>query len=117
MKDTAKIIVGKLKYNDDGYYEIHNERGKFNFSKLLDKVYYSPKSYYINLCIMEGCKIIFNEDGGLYKRIDNDGINSYYILGDNLEEKLFNNTEKNLYFIIDTEAVGGKDYGQFYTDC
>ena len=113
LRKIIKTIKGTLKYNDNGHYEIHTSKEKFNLSKLLDKIYYSPKSHYINLCIMKGCKVIFNEEGGLYKRIDSDGIISYHILGNNLEKKLFDNTENNLEFTLYVETMGGRDYEQF----
>lgn len=115
MTKKIQTINGILKYNDDGQYEIHNSNRCFNLSQLLDKIYYSDTSNYINLCIMDGCKVLFNEDGNLYKNKDSDGIYSYFILGNNLEKTLFDNTDKKLEFTLYAETIGEKGYGQFFT--
>ncbi len=98
-------ITGMLKYSDNGEYEVVCNGKTFNFSKLLDSIH-RTKSNYINLRITDGNDIVFYKDGHLYKAKDRYGMYSYYILGNNLEDKLFNNTDNTLEFTIHAWMVG-----------
>jgi hypothetical protein len=119
MKQTK---IGTLCYNDNAEYEIHinmnsdNQIQVFNLSSLLDRVY-KTKSI-IGIHILDGSKTLFNEKSKLYKTKDEFNIDSYFILGSNLEQILFDNTDKNLEFIFDTNFIidVGEHYGQIYSE-
>ena len=113
-----QIKIGMLCYNDNAEYEIHNDNQiqVFNLSSLLDRVY-KTKSI-IGIHILDGSKTLFNEKSKLYKTKDEFNIDSYFILGSNLEQILFDNTDKNLEFIFDTNFIidAGEHYGQIYSE-
>lgn len=106
-------VIGKLVYNDDGKYELHIEDGVLCLTDILTEAYYSDVSNRVSLRIMEGNKILFQEDSNIYKKPNDYGIYSYYITGNDLETKLFDNTDKTVEVKLFAEAV--EDYGQFYT--
>ncbi len=106
-------LTGKLVYNDDGKYELHTAEGIFCLTDILTEAYYSDVSNRVNLRIMEGSKILFQEDSNIYRKTNDYGIYSYYITGSDLETKLFDNTDKTVEVKLFAEAV--EDYGQFYT--
>ena len=92
-------LFGQLIYNDDAEYEIHNETGIINLSALLEGIYNS-KEKQVQIKICKGSSILFDEDGGLRKKVDEHGLLSYHICGVNLELTLFNNTDEVLEFTI-----------------
>ena len=102
-------LYGTLDMNDDGEFELENETGFINISKLLDGIYNSQnKLIYVEI-IKDG-SILFQEDGGLCKKIDKDGINSFHICGMNLDLVLFNNT--NEYLDITIQERKNKVHGK-----
>ncbi len=105
---------GKLKYNDLGEYELCSEDRVYNISKFLNDVYYSKPPYHIDVCILDGCKIIFNEDGVLYKRKDKHGLYTYCVLGLDLEDVLFKNVNKFLEFTLYSQTLKGHSYDRKY---
>lgn len=111
-KNLGNTYFGKLVYNDDGDYEIHLEDGCiFNLSKALRTVYYHQENNHINIEIMNGNKVLFNEDGVLYKMRDQHQLYSYFISSTNLEEVLFFNTNENIEVTLFAEALEEKRHG------
>ncbi len=101
--------MGKLVYNDEGKYEIHNSKGKiFYLSNVLDEMYYSNSL--MSLRIMQTNKLFFNERGRLYMRRNAHSYYSYFVNGEDLESTLFDNVGE---FIYVTLTSGAGDYGQF----
>ena len=100
---------GKLVYDEDGQYVV----GNFNLSALLDTVYYSPTSNYIDIKIeKDGCKVLFNEKGNFYRRKETStDVYGYVINGMEIEEILFNNTDEYINVVLD-DGIGA-DYGQY----
>lgn len=117
MKYMAKIIYGKLVYNDIGQFEIHNQDDDtiFNLSALLDKIYFSSDNNHICIKILEGCKLLFFEDGYLIMQPTKYNIYDYHVCGRNLFATLFESTDKLLEIIIHTETLGEDKYEQFYS--
>ncbi len=105
------IFTGKLVYNDDGNYELHNDEGIFYLTDALNEIYYSRNNH-LSLRIANGNKLLFNEDSTIYKKINKYGIYSFYICGADLETVLFNNTDEIVDVVIMAEAMD--DYEQFY---
>ncbi|HZK00292.1 MAG TPA: hypothetical protein VFC79_09800 [Tissierellaceae bacterium] len=107
-------IQGKLVYGDRAEYLIHmNDNTVFNLSLLLDQIYYAPKTYHLHIRIMDGCKTLYNEDGGLYLAPITRGFYSYHICANDLESCLFENTDKVLTIFIESTTLNEADYGQF----
>ena len=107
-------LQGKLVYGDKAEYLIYmNDDKVFNLSLLLDQIYYAPKTYHLHIKIMDGCKTLFNEDGGLYLAPIAKGFYSYHICSNDLESCLFENTDKELTFLIESKTLNEADYGQF----
>ena len=102
MSNYKKEITGVLSYDQNAEYII----GTFNLSKLLSKIYYSFTSNQINIRISDGCKILFNEDGMLYKRKSQYGTYDYFVSGSCLDDTLFDNCGKDLEVIIESKALG-----------
>lgn len=108
---SIKKINGKLIYNDNAEYEIHTHRGiVHNLSTLLNRVLQFDNKY-IEITIMNGCKILFNEQGNLNIRpsLDNNanGICGYHIDIYDLGTVLFNNTFIDLEITIFAAALEG----------
>ena len=57
-----KTISGILTYDDDGNYVV----GNINFSSILDKIYYANNNH-LDIKIYEGNKILYIENGNLYR--------------------------------------------------
>lgn len=120
MEKHQAVCLGKLVYSDNGQYEIHNQNGWiFNLSKALNEIYMSKVSNHIGLKIMDGYKILFDENSNLYKNKNDFGQGkysySYFVEGNgNLETILFDNTDKTLEITLFSDAIG-EDYEQFYT--
>ena len=97
-------LCGRLEYNDDAEFEIddYDSIKIINISKILESIYNSEdKCTYVK--ISKGGLIIFEEDGGLVKKIDNQGVLSFFICGVNLDLILFNNTNEIVEFTINTK--------------
>jgi hypothetical protein len=111
------VFSGIFIYNDLAEYEIHFSNGYINISNILNRVYNSNNNY-IEIKIMNCCKLIYNEKGNLLKRKDNNGILSYHINGCNLDLAMFNNVDEDLEITIYAEAeeTGDKySYGKQQT--
>jgi len=95
--------IGKLEYNDDCEFELHMDNGVIiNITNILDDIY-SPtslKDSQVWVKIMKGEVILFDEDGALTRRVDKDGIESYFICGNNLDLEMFDHTEEFLEIVI-----------------
>ena len=87
-------FFGELIYNDDAEFEIYNDTGIINISKLLESIYEKQGQAYIK--VMRANSILFEEDGKVCKKIDKDGINSIHVCGMNLDLVLFENTDEIL---------------------
>ena len=87
-----------LTYNDHAEFELHNEKGFLNITKILDESYNSEENIlvYMNVMKVGSDRSIFEEDGGLTKKVDTDNILSYHICGNNLDHVLFYNTDEIL---------------------
>lgn len=98
------IYSGKLVYNSNGEYELHN--GKIvNLSNMLKKVYYHPTNNYINIKIMNGSRLLFNEDGNLHYKPIGKHFYSLHVDGEDLETILFESTDKDLEVKIYAEVL------------
>ena len=96
---------GRLVYNQDGLYEIYSPTTKSttNISDILYNICYSSNNQ-IEIKIMKGCKILFNESGRLLNKINNkNGLLSYHVNSEDLESVLFFNT--NEYLDIEISSV------------
>ena len=107
-----KVYEGRLEYDQDGAYVIHNHNTNtvFSLSSLLFKIYYAPINR-IKIKIMNGCKTLFNEDGNLYLKRGVNGIYGYHVNGMDLESILFNNTDEYLEVTIAHGLSEGELYG------
>lgn len=96
---------GKLLYNDEAQYGLQFPSGLVNISEILDKVCNSSKKY-IEVKIMNCCKLIFAEQGNLlkYKSYDT-GVVDYHINGNCLGDVLFFNTGELLDVTIYADAL------------
>jgi hypothetical protein len=106
MQRQTKTFSGRLTYNLMADYELVSPTGCTNLSQLLNKVY-SSNSKYIEIKIMNGCKLLFDEQGNLIKKNDKFGVESYFINGDCLDEKLFFNTDKDIDVEIYADDLAG----------
>jgi hypothetical protein len=96
-----KTISGILTYDDSGNYVV----GNVNFSSILDKIYYANNNH-LDIKIYEGNKILYIENGNLYRRkADDIDIYDYHICGNNLENVLFNSVGKFVTIEFFAEAV------------
>lgn len=98
---------GRLVYNQDANYELTSPTDTINISEILDKVCNSSKKY-IEVKIMNCCKLIFAEQGNLlkYKSYDT-GVVDYHINGNCLGDVLFFNTGELLDVTIYADALNG----------
>ena len=102
MNKTNKIISknlhtysGKLSYNQDADYILYSPTTKstINISDILYNICYSSNNQ-IEIKIMKGCKILFNESGRLVNKIDKqNGLLSYHVNSEDLESVIFNNCD------------------------
>lgn len=104
-------FTGKLIYNDDGDYEIHGKNKIFYLTGALNEVYYYTDNNHLSLRITCGDKLLFYEDSTIYKKVNEHKLYSYFICGADLEDALFNNTDKTVDVTIIAEAL--KDYAPF----
>lgn len=87
-------LFGLLTMNDDGEFELEDETGIVNITKLLENIYTLKELVYIK--IMRGSSLIFQEDGSVLKKLDKDGIMSFHVCGANLDFILFYNAGETL---------------------
>jgi len=81
---------GKLIYNDSGEYILLSPTQTINITTILKKTYCWHHND-INIRVLKGCKIFYQEEGHLLKKLDSKyGISSYHINGLDLENVLFN---------------------------
>ena len=85
---------GKLSYNQDANYQIQSPiSSTINISDILYNICYSSNNQ-IEIKIMKGCKILFNESGRLLNKIDDiNGLLSYHVNSEDLESVIFNNCD------------------------
>lgn len=101
---TPYVFSGKLIYNSEAKYELHFSNGYTNISNILDNIF-NFNNKYIEIKIMNCCKLIFEEKGNLMKYKSYDfGIIDYHINGNCLGNVLFNNTGESLEIIIFAEG-------------
>jgi len=95
--NSTKTYTGKLLYNEQANYTLHSPTSDtINISDILYNICYSSNNQ-IEIKIMKGCKILFNESDRLLKRIDKqNGLLSYHVNSEDLESVLFFNTEEYL---------------------
>jgi len=99
---------GRLVYNQDGLYEIYSPTTKSttNISDILYNICYSSNNQ-IEIKIMKGCKILFNESGRLLNKIDDkNGLLSYHVNSEDLESVIFNNCDDFVDIEISSEILG-----------
>ena len=91
---NTKIYTGKLSYNEQANYTLYSPTsGTINISDILYNICYSSNNY-IEIKIMKGCKILFNESGRLLNKIDDkNGLLSYHVNSEDLESVIFNNCD------------------------
>jgi len=93
--NSTKIYTGKLSYNEQANYILYSPTTKstINISDILYNICYSSNNQ-IEIKIMKGCKILFNESGRLLNKIDDkNGLLSYHINSEDLESVIFNNCD------------------------
>lgn len=84
---------GRLTYNQDAEYELDSFTSIINISKILDSILDS-NSKYIEIKVMNGCKLLCEEQGNLMKyKSYSTGVVDYHINGCCLGDILFDNTE------------------------
>lgn len=100
-------LFGQLIMNDEAEFELHTEDDIINISRLLDGVYYAKEQAYIK--VVKNGKLLFEEDGGIAKKMDDDGILSSFVCGVNLDLLLFNNTDEVLDITIRKRRKNGNN--------
>lgn len=94
-------LYGILDMDDNGEFIVHIEDNQIiNITKVLEDIFTSQLVPQVYVKLIKNNIIIFEEDGRIIKNIDKDGINSFYICGENLDYKLFYNTGENIEIII-----------------
>lgn len=107
-------LCGQLIMNDDGEFELETEYETVNISQLLDKIYSSHTKQLIYVKIIKsGNILLFEEDGGLFFRRDDQDLDSYFICGNNLSKLLFYNTDNNINIIIKVRDRERQKYGEY----
>ena len=103
--NSIKIYTGKLSYNEQANYILYSSTTKSttNISDILYNICYSSNNQ-IEIKIMKGCKILFNESGRLLNKIDDiNGLLSYHVNSEDLESVIFNNCDD----FVDIEIYSG----------
>ena len=103
--NSTKIYTGKLSYNEQANYILYSPTTKstINISDILYNICYSSNNQ-IEIKIMKGCKILFNESGRLLNKInDINGLLSYHVNSEDLESVIFNNCDD----FVDIEIFSG----------
>lgn len=93
-------LYGLLIMNDNGEFELKSDNSIINISKLLDEIYNTNSKPQVYIKIMKFGRLLFEEDGGLFLRKDNQSVDSYFICGENLSKLLFYETDEELEVII-----------------
>jgi len=115
-KNTNKYIKlhtyeGKLIYNDNAEYELLSPISKstINLSELLNTICYSYNNN-VEIRILKGCKILFNESGRLLNNINKEnGLLSYHVNSEDFESVLFYNTDEYLDIEINSGFLDDLD--------
>jgi len=105
--NKTKIYTGKLSYNEQANYIIYSPTTKLtiNISDILYNICYSSNNQ-IEIKIMKGCKILFNESGRLVNKIDKqNGLLSYHVNSEDLESVIFNNCDDFVDIEICSEVL------------
>jgi len=95
ISKNLHVYSGKLSYDQDANYILYSPTTKSttNISDILYNICYSLNNQ-IDIKIMKGCKILFNESGRLLNKIDdNNGLLSYHVNSEDLESVIFNNCD------------------------
>ena len=95
ISKNLHVYSGKLSYDQDANYILYSPTTKSttNISDILYNICYSLNNQ-IDIKIMKGCKILFNESGRLLNKIDdNNGLLSYHVNSEDLESVLFYNCD------------------------
>ncbi|HQD92775.1 MAG TPA: hypothetical protein PK924_05850 [Bacilli bacterium] len=113
VKPTEGIFAGKLIYNDKAEFILDLGNGEYyNISDALKLVYFNQFDNRINIKIVHNGRIAFNEDGDLYlKVIAKPKLTSFFVLGEDLETKLFNLAGENIEIEIYARALRDKTNG------
>jgi len=94
-------LYGMLDMDDNGEFIIYIEDNQIiNITNILENIFTSQLVPQVYVKLIKNNIIIFEEDGLITKNIDKDGINSFYICGENLDYKLFYNTGEKIEFIV-----------------
>jgi len=94
-------ILGKLDMDDNGEFIVHIEDNHtINITNILMDIFTSQLVPQVYVKLIKNNIIVFEEDGQLVKNIDRDGVDSFYICGENLDYKLFYNTGENIEIIV-----------------
>lgn len=96
MKNT---YFGKLVYNDDAEFEIHDDTGIINITQLLDGIYKSENKL-IFVEVMKANSLLFQEDGGVCIKPDEQNVMCHYICGVNLDRIFWDNTDEYVEITI-----------------
>jgi hypothetical protein len=94
---------GKLVYNDEAQFEIHNDTGIINITKILDNIFDSGLRPLVDIKIYKNGILLFDEQGGLFLHTDDQKVESYFVCSLNLSKLLFYNTGNNLEICIKHE--------------
>jgi len=111
ISKNLHLYSGKLSYNEQADYIIYSPTTKSttNISDILYNICYSSNNQ-IEIKIMKGCKILFNESGRLLNKIDKqNGLLSYHVNSEDLESVLFFNTNEYLDIEIFSEVLDDID--------
>ena len=102
MTNVNYLLNGKLQMTDDdtGEFEILTETGVVNVSKILDDIHKSGLRPQVEIKVMCGDKMLFDEQGGLFSHKDEQKVDSYFVCGLNLSKLLWDNTEEFLEITI-----------------
>jgi len=107
ISKNLHVYSGKLIYNDGNIYTSYSPTTKstINISDILYNICYSSNNQ-IEIKIMKGCKILFNESGRLLNKIDDkNGLLSYHVNSEDLESVLFNNCDDFVDIEISSEIL------------
>lgn len=93
-------FYGVLSLTEDNEFILESSDNTINLSRILDNIHKQDnKLVYIE--IRRDGKILYEEDGGLFLREDDQGVLSYFVCGNNLSKLLFYETEN----ILDIEII------------
>jgi len=104
IEEYKKYFNGRLVYNDKGNYQLISPTAKTDISIILNKTY-CYYSNYIDIKIIKNCKLLYNEQGRLLKKLDIYGMNSYHVNGLDLESVLFNLVGEDIDIEIFSKAL------------